>query len=247
MTVFIAIAIFAVSLFLYFRASRVLKSIKKEVFIKEAREEMDDLITAFNRTAVSNIELLETKIGEAKKAETMARKEISRLQSVIDEAKSVVFHADSLQKVRESEKTRSATQSMLSHETIAALEKPMEDPKPQSVQTEIKIVSSGKKIVEKLTPEPFSEEIPEEAIVPASENEILDEEPESEEASLKTILPKNEMLSEEEPVEPESRSPLSRSDLLKKLLSEGTSHEELIGMGFLENEINLLSFLVRKK
>jgi hypothetical protein len=42
-------------------------------------------------------------------------------------------------------------------------------------------------------------------------------------------------------------SEMSRSDKLKYLLKTGKSKEELLGMGFLENEINLISFLMRKR
>ena len=39
---------------------------------------------------------------------------------------------------------------------------------------------------------------------------------------------------------------MNRSDKLKYLLKTGKTKEELIGMGFLENEINLVSFLMNK-
>jgi outer membrane biosynthesis protein TonB len=46
--------------------------------------------------------------------------------------------------------------------------------------------------------------------------------------------------------EPEPE-PLSRSERLKALLREGKSRDELVDMGYMENEINLLSFIIRKE
>ncbi len=45
---------------------------------------------------------------------------------------------------------------------------------------------------------------------------------------------------------PEPAVELSRSEQLKKLLNEGRTKQELMALGFMENEINLLSFLIRK-
>ncbi len=39
---------------------------------------------------------------------------------------------------------------------------------------------------------------------------------------------------------------MNRTDKLKYLLKTGKTKEDLLGMGFLENEINLISFLIRK-
>ena len=40
---------------------------------------------------------------------------------------------------------------------------------------------------------------------------------------------------------------LSRSEQLKKYLQDGMPREELMRLGYMENEINLLSFLIKKK
>ena len=39
---------------------------------------------------------------------------------------------------------------------------------------------------------------------------------------------------------------MTRSEQIKYYLKTGKSKEELVGMGFMENEVNLLSFLLRK-
>ena len=46
---------------------------------------------------------------------------------------------------------------------------------------------------------------------------------------------------------PAEKAELSRSEQLKKLINDGKTKEELMALGYMENEINLLSFLSRKR
>lgn len=66
-------------------------------------------------------------------------------------------------------------------------------------------------------------------------------EPEVELISAPVVLEKPQ-----EVVVPVVEAEMSRSEQLKKLLREGKTKDELLLLGYLENEINLLSFLIRK-
>ncbi len=59
-----------------------------------------------------------------------------------------------------------------------------------------------------------------------------------EEKPEKEILEKEKIISTEK---------LDRREKLKKLISEGKTKEELLSLGYMENEINLVSFMVKMK
>jgi len=58
---------------------------------------------------------------------------------------------------------------------------------------------------------------------------------------------KPSVVREKAPIVENDKVALTRTERLKKLIREGKSREELMEMGFLENEINLLRFLIKRE
>ncbi|MFN4216044.1 MAG: hypothetical protein ACK4HQ_01380 [Brevinematales bacterium] len=68
-------------------------------------------------------------------------------------------------------------------------------------------------------------------------------------SSEKIVSPGSKILDKEQisPGREEKEAPLSRQEELKKWLREGKTREELLAMGFFENEINLVEFLYKNE
>ncbi len=82
----LSIIIFAISLYIFYVTNKKVQSIKDEAISSEMRQEMDALITEFNRTATRNIEILEDKIEELSGQIVKADKRLLNLDEKISRA-----------------------------------------------------------------------------------------------------------------------------------------------------------------
>jgi hypothetical protein len=220
-SIIVSIIIFGVAIFLFWKTNRKINAIKSEIIQEELRDEMESLITEFNRTASRNIELIEDRIEELKRVMQKADNKIIQMEERIERAKKPIV----VEKVVERKPLSSASKSKSSDKK----EKPVN--KQKSAENEVA--------------HPFSQED-----TPSPENHTQTY---SDKAAFRTRENKPET-TEEAPVpqptpqqkEENPDNKLSRADLLKKLIGEGKTKEELVDMGFVENEINLLKFLISK-
>lgn len=82
----LSLLVFGVAIYLFIITNRKIQAIKDETVSSEMREEMDALITEFNRTATRNIELLEDRIQEVEKVLLKADKRMELLDDRISRA-----------------------------------------------------------------------------------------------------------------------------------------------------------------
>ncbi|OHD61706.1 MAG: hypothetical protein A2014_11140 [Spirochaetes bacterium GWF1_49_6] len=217
--IIISIVIFGVGLYFFITTNRKIAQIKEDLITKEARDEMGALIAEFNRVAERNINLIEDRI---EKLNNMLQKSTQKMAQM-DEMSARVNRPIMVERMIGSDgDTRQTRESMIV---------------PASRYPEDTVEIRGRR-----------EEKPPEAR-PAQE--IKKPEPPKE---IRPIV-KEPVIRKEPPVkkpkpQPEKKpaaEPLSRSETLKALLREGKSRDELVDMGYMENEINLLSFIIRKE
>jgi len=217
MTLIFSLIILGLSLYLFIVTHRKLENIKDEA-TDEVRQEMQALISEFNRTAVRNIEILEDKMNE--------------LQKILDKSDRKMIHLDN-------RIARAAKPIVI--EKIVREETPPQKPKKNSTPQKSRTNPSRKK-APKSTKE---KDIPVSKKKPTQPVQKVKPSPTTSKIQ-KTISekPTQTNTSSKESVSPQT---LSRSELLKQLISDGTPLEELLAKGFHENEINLLRFLIQKK
>lgn len=316
-SIIVSIVIFIVAVFLFIQTTRKLNSIRSEVIIKEAREEMDALITEFNRAAARNIDLLEEKIQGVRDVMQKANEKMIRLDRKIEQAKQEAFtgkrmmvqvsedddseimsEKSPIDYTYEKHRVYQKIEEEKSHEKTSLTNK--KNPKPTNHQQNNlskkskldKTPNQKEKLEEKKSASPSQNNMDK---IEVPKNSIKKKEIDVEKVIEKEEIAENyEKLSEEMiqdieeieahrdkiheiELESESRSPtqetqstskrkeitdnenrkeisqpkpidqLPRSERLKEYIREGKTKEELLKMGFMENEINLLSFLIQKR
>jgi hypothetical protein len=197
------------------------------------KREMEALVTEFNRTAARNIELIDDRIQALQDAMKKADAKMGQLDGRIERANNPIV----IEKV--------------------VREKPEEDVRVrEKVRTLEPEARPREKIVErKAVPTDFAKV----SSVETDDGEDVYVRHGRSAASLGNARESREEEVRREPREPEVRQTretvpepepvvetVNRSDQLKALLRDGKSKEELIEMGYRENEINLFSFLIGK-
>ncbi|NPV01405.1 MAG: hypothetical protein HPY53_08490 [Brevinematales bacterium] len=217
--IIISIVIFGVGLYFFITTNRKIAQIKEDLITKEARDEMGALIAEFNRVAERNINLIEDRI---EKLNNMLQKSTQKMAQM-DEMSARVNRPIMVERmVGGGGDTRPARESM-----IVPAAKPAEDTVEIRGRLEEK-PREAKPAPEIKKPEPQVE-------IHAVEKEPV--------ARKEPPVRKPKPQPEKKP----AAEPLSRSEQLKALLREGKSRDELVDMGYMENEINLLSFIIRKE
>lgn len=236
MSIFISIVIFALGLFLFFITNNKLKKIKDNLLIDDTRKEIESLITEFNSAAARNIELLESKISDLQEMINKANNKMNHLDDKIDRANRP-FVVE-----RMVDKTVSAPSAFQRpEESIPAIR---EEKKSEPVQFNRKSTPVKSKVIAK--------ELPSRSAKPDKKQTVA-----INKGPVKTVAEKKSFAEEmsgpspvlkASPSEPLTRNePLTRHEQLKQHIQDGLSKQELIALGFMENEINLLNFLIKKK
>ncbi len=141
----ISLLVFAMSIYLFYITNRKIQAIKDQAVSTEMREEMDSLITEFNRTATRNIELLEDRIQEVEKILQKADKRLEMLDDRIGRANRPIV----VEKIVEKEAP--ALKKAPARESIPEVKvEPVKKPEPP-VQNEIVVEKPAEAPQEKLS------------------------------------------------------------------------------------------------
>ncbi|OHD53431.1 MAG: hypothetical protein A2Y33_15025 [Spirochaetes bacterium GWF1_51_8] len=235
--IIVSIVIFGVGLYFFLITNKKIAMLKEDLITKEARDEMGSLVAEFNRVAERNISLIEDRIevlqGMLQKAnqklgqldEKVAR--VSRpvvVEKLVEDTprrESGFFnHTDSA--IKEARQTREQTVDRVE------LSKPHATNTPESPVETVRVRET-----------PHAEKQASDKEIKRPADEIFTEKPAQKKKAppLKKPGDAGQRLDET----------ASRSERLKALLRQGKSREELVDMGYMENEINLLSFIIRKE
>lgn len=234
MSIFISLVIFGLGLALFFITNNKIRKIRGNILIEDTKKELESLLTEFNGAAARNIDLIEAKIGELQETINKANAKMTDLDDKIARANRPIIVEKNVVSQPAAYRGPSAAvpegQTIRQPESAAArvpvaetprAEKPAETKKEKIIDPLMK--KTGKKPMK--APAVQKKEIRK----PAGGNVTAPE--------IKTGGRE----------EPEGASaPLTRSEELKKYIQQGLTKQELIARGFMENEINLLNFLIRK-
>lgn len=241
MTIFISLVIFGLGLFLFFITNEKLKKIKDNVLIDDTKKELESLITEFNSAAARNIELLESKITELQEMINRANNKMTHLDDKIGRANRPFVveklvdrpAAAPLQKAAPSAVLHRPEPTFAMHMEKTDAVRPVTEKMPDRKSAENKKKSAVSPRQEKKSIAPLKKEPVKNAV---NKKELKEELPKIREAARAVTA---------QPAEP--LEPLTRQEQLRKHIQDGLSKQELIALGFMENEINLLNFLIKKK
>ena len=223
MEIFISLLILAIAIYLFIVTRMKINAIKENVIIDDLKKEMEALITEFNRAATRNIEMMEDKIAEIKTAIERANEKIVRLDEKIGRANTPIVVEKLVQ-----DSGRLSKAGPVTEERSARPEKVAETAGEKASGMVKHTRREPPKVIPKQKPEGEETVLPlkEEAAVPLTiETRPL------EDIGIAVAMP------------PQKR----RSDELKELIAAGKTREELLQLGYIENEINMLYFLLGKK
>ncbi len=224
MTLFLSLVIFVLSVALFFVTWNKVRNIKKDILVEDTKKELEALLGEFNGAAARNIELLEAKIGELQDMMKKASGKIVELDGRIDRANRPIV----IEKVVPGSSVRPQNPPPAPEQpspAIKARQNVLQTPAPAAAPRASRLEES-RNIRERL----------EEAKKTAAR-------PERSKTREKPVRHAEEETAGRTPPE---QTETGRSDLLKKYLREGRSREDLLSLGFQENEINLLSFFLKK-
>jgi hypothetical protein len=242
-SLFISLVVFAISLYLFILTNYKIRAIRENVLIEDVRKEMEALITEFNGAANRNIEMMEDAIARMQDMIRRANeREASLDERIARTGRPVVVERLVERKGRETPAVVSRTES-------AGSAVPAETAVTEETSAGIVSQESVRPQREKRKPKRLKPE--EQALDGFLENAIAVNSLAEEELTLPLSLDETPSREESpatpsEVVETDPATGETRSERLKTLLREGRKKEDLIAMGYLENEINLMSFLVRK-
>lgn len=239
----LSIVIFGVSLYFFIITNNKLKNLRADLLSDEMKREMESLITEFNRTAARNIELIEDRIQALQDAMKKADGKIFQLDDKIERAKKPIvvekIVREPYEKPRERIKVRETFEEPVEDE-VRIRERPVRAAEKSRLPGDFAKVAvrDSEPAVRGKQPavQPASQPAERDAVYGADDDRgttFAAAESEPARAAVRTVTA------------PED-DPMPRSERLKQLLHEGKTKEELVDMGYRENEINLFSFLIGK-
>ena len=236
MTLFISLVIFAISLYLFIMTNYKIRTIKENIIIDDLKREMESLITEFNGAAARNIELMEDKISSL---QDMIRKATDKMVQM-DEKVGRINRPIVVEKFIEKNRDENL---LFVKEEIGNKEETKT--RSRKVKKNTPVIENRDNFIENsiIANSDVEKELNENDSF--KKQKVQEMKPEI----IQDIIqnPEIEKVNEEYKPEEDLKKPESRSDKLKYLIKSGKKKEELIEMGYIENEINLMNFLINRK
>ncbi len=227
MEIFVSLLIFGTAVYLFFLTNNKIKNIKENIIIDDSKKELEGLITEFNSAAARNIELIEGKINELQEIMKKANNKILQLDEKIDRANKPIVIEKLVEKKTAAKQDKKHKEESARAPNIGIR---INDLKQRASKTNIPHGNEAERYTD------AAPSLMKEGVKEGQDRKINKEE----------IFPKNALYEHIEESETVNLDELPRSERLKTLIKRGKTKEELLSLGFLENEINLLSFLIGK-
>lgn len=267
-SIIVSIVIFLVAVYLFWITNRKIANIRADLIQKEVRNEMEALVTEFNRAANRNVEIIEDRIEALNKVIEKANKKMIQLDGKIARSKNPIVIEKIVEKKIPANKIKRKTVDIYIGKKNTAVQDqqpPVETtPKKRQTITSSPNNNTGQQFAEHPTsPKDKKQKAvdifmnTDDSSSAGKEKALLDNNnTDNKRKRLEVIhneLPPTDIQKtfpkDTSKLFDTSKKPLekqSRSDRLKGLLNDGKSTDELIELGFLENEISLMSFLLKR-